>query len=139
VSFLSQPTRFITRVGPDIFNGIARFHRNKHCFIAYNKLFLEKSIGPTFANIGSLGWGLQFYSYEKQARFQVRKAKFSRFYICHDMCIGSSRCCGCHGTTTTWFCDVVDTNFIKVVHPNMRCAIPITTNSYHKMGEARHL
>jgi hypothetical protein len=52
-------------VGRDIFNGIALFHRSKHCSIAYNKLFLEKSPGPTFANIGSLGWGLQFYSYEK--------------------------------------------------------------------------
>jgi hypothetical protein len=42
VSFLSQPTHFITRVEPDIFDGIALFYRNKHCFVAYDKLFLEK-------------------------------------------------------------------------------------------------
>jgi hypothetical protein len=29
-------------VEPDIFDGIALFHRNKHYFIAYDKLFLEK-------------------------------------------------------------------------------------------------
>jgi hypothetical protein len=32
-------------VDPDIFDGIALFHQNKRYFVAYNKLFLEKSIG----------------------------------------------------------------------------------------------
>jgi len=26
----------------DFFDGIARFHRNKGCFVAYDKWFLEK-------------------------------------------------------------------------------------------------
>jgi hypothetical protein len=43
VSFLSQPTHFIRRVEPDIFDGITLFHRNKHSFVAYDKLFLETS------------------------------------------------------------------------------------------------
>jgi hypothetical protein len=55
--FLSQPTRFITRVNPDIFDEIAWFHQNKLWFIAYDKLFLETSLGIHFANLGSLGWG----------------------------------------------------------------------------------
>jgi hypothetical protein len=29
-------------VEPDIFDGIALFHQNKRCFVAYDKLFLEK-------------------------------------------------------------------------------------------------
>jgi hypothetical protein len=29
-------------VEPDIFDGIALFHRNKRRFVAYDKLFLEK-------------------------------------------------------------------------------------------------
>jgi hypothetical protein len=39
----------------DIFDGIALFHQNKHCFVAYDKLFLEKYQGLTFANLDSLG------------------------------------------------------------------------------------
>jgi hypothetical protein len=48
VSFLSQPTHFITHVEPNIFDGIALFHQNKRCFVAYDKLFLEKSLGTHF-------------------------------------------------------------------------------------------
>jgi hypothetical protein len=29
-------------VEPDIFDGIALFHRNKRCYVADDKLFLEK-------------------------------------------------------------------------------------------------
>jgi hypothetical protein len=29
-------------VGPDIFDGIPLFHRNKRCFVAYDKLFFRK-------------------------------------------------------------------------------------------------
>jgi hypothetical protein len=140
VSFLSQPTRFITRVDLDIFDGIEWFHRNKHCFIAYDKLFLEKSPGTYFCQfrfprvrpIVQQPW-------KKLAWFHVWKAKFSRFYICHDICIGSSQCRGHLGTLTAWLCDVVDNNFIRALHPNMRCDIPITTISFHNMGGARHL
>jgi hypothetical protein len=42
VPFLSQPTHFVTRVDLDIFVGIAWFSQNKHYFVAYDKLFLEK-------------------------------------------------------------------------------------------------
>jgi hypothetical protein len=35
-------------VDPDIFDRIELFHRNKHYFIAYDKLFLEKSPGTHF-------------------------------------------------------------------------------------------
>jgi hypothetical protein len=35
-------------VEPDIFDGITLFHRNKHSFVAYDKLFLEKSLGTHF-------------------------------------------------------------------------------------------
>jgi hypothetical protein len=64
---------------------------------------------------------------KKTSLIHVWKAKFSRFYICHDICIGSSRCRSHHRTLTAWLCDVVDTNFIRALHPNIRCAIPITT------------
>jgi hypothetical protein len=43
---------------PDIFDGIALFHQNKHCFVAYDKLFLKNLLGLTFANSDSPGWGL---------------------------------------------------------------------------------
>jgi len=34
-------------VDPDIFDGIARFHRNKRCFVDYDKGFFRKiSKGP---------------------------------------------------------------------------------------------
>jgi hypothetical protein len=35
-------------VEPDIFDGITLFHRNKHTFVAYDKLILEKSLGTHF-------------------------------------------------------------------------------------------
>jgi hypothetical protein len=38
----------------DIFDRIALFHQNKRYFVAYDKLFLEKSIETTFAYSGSL-------------------------------------------------------------------------------------
>jgi hypothetical protein len=44
VPFQSQPTHFVTWVDREIFDGIALFHQNKHCFVAYDKLFLEKSL-----------------------------------------------------------------------------------------------
>jgi hypothetical protein len=140
VPFLSQPTRFITRVVPDIFDGIAWFLRNKHYFVAYDKLFLEKSLWTHFCQF----WFPRVrpvvqQPWKKLAWFYVWKAKFSRFYIWHDICIGSSRCRGHLGTLTAWLCEVVDTNFIRALHPNMRCAIPITTNSFNNMGGARHL
>jgi hypothetical protein len=34
--------------GPNIFDGIAWFHQNKCCFVAYDKLFLEQSLGTHF-------------------------------------------------------------------------------------------
>jgi hypothetical protein len=73
------------------------------------------------------------------AWLHVWKAKFSRFYICYNICIGSHRCRGHHVTLTVWLCDVVGTDFIWALHPNMRCVIPITTNSFHNMGGVRHL
>jgi len=39
---LPYPARFGTRVDPDIFNGIARFHRNKRYFVDYDKEFFRK-------------------------------------------------------------------------------------------------
>jgi hypothetical protein len=42
MSFLWQPTHFVTWVDPDIFDGITWVHRNKRCFVAYDKLFLQK-------------------------------------------------------------------------------------------------
>jgi hypothetical protein len=126
--------------GPRHLFGIAWFHRTKHYFIAYDKLFLEKSLGTHFCQFRFPSVRpIVLWPWEKLAWFHVWKAKFSRFYICHDICIGSSRCRGHHGTLTTWLCDVVDTKFIRALHPNMRCAISITTNSFHDMGGARHL
>ena len=45
---LPYPAHFGTRVDPDIFDGIARFHRNKRNFVDYDKEFLEKSLGAHF-------------------------------------------------------------------------------------------
>ena len=42
VPLLPYPARFGTRVDPDIFDGIARFHRNKRCFVDYDKGFFVK-------------------------------------------------------------------------------------------------
>jgi hypothetical protein len=53
---------FVTRVDPDIFDGIAWFRRNKRCFVADDKLFLQKSLRTHFSNLGSLEWGLYFCS-----------------------------------------------------------------------------
>jgi hypothetical protein len=109
VPFLSQPTHFITRVDPDIFDRIAWFYRNKHYFIAYDKLFLEKSLGTHFCQFRFPRVRLVVLQpWKKLAWFHVWKAKFSRFHICHDICIGSSRCRGHHRTLTVWLCDVVE-------------------------------
>jgi hypothetical protein len=35
-------------VEPDIFDGITLFQQNKQDFVAYDKLFLEKSLGTHF-------------------------------------------------------------------------------------------
>ena len=48
VPLLPYPAHFGTRVDPDLFDGIARFYRNKHFFVAYDKWFLEKSLGTLF-------------------------------------------------------------------------------------------
>ena len=46
VALLLDPAHFGTRVDPDI-DGIARFHRNKRCFVDYDKRFFRKiSRGP---------------------------------------------------------------------------------------------
>jgi hypothetical protein len=81
--------------------------------MAFDKLFLEKYVGAHFLP-SQVPYGESYSSavVKKLARFLVRKTKFSRFYICHDICIGSSRCRGHHGTLTAWLCDVIDTDFI---------------------------
>jgi hypothetical protein len=115
------------------------FTKNKHCFVAYDMLFLEKSSGTHFCQFRfPKVRPIVVQLWKKLAWLHVWKAKFLRFYICHNICIGSHRCRGHHGTLTVWLCDVVDTNFIRALHPNMRCAIPITTHSFHNMGGPRH-
>ena len=42
VPLLPYPARIGTRVDPGIFDGIARFHRNKRCFVDYDKRFFRK-------------------------------------------------------------------------------------------------
>jgi hypothetical protein len=39
-------------VDPDIFDGITLFHRNKRFFVAYDKLFFEKSLQTHFCQFG---------------------------------------------------------------------------------------
>jgi hypothetical protein len=138
--FLSQPTRVLTRGDPYIFDGIAWFHQNKHCFVDYDKLFLEQSIGTHFYQFKfPRVRPIVLQPWKKLAWFHVRKPKFSRFYICHDIYIGSPRCHGHHGTLMVWLCDVIDTAFIKALHPNIRCANLVTTNSFRNIGGPRHL
>jgi hypothetical protein len=123
VSFLSQSTCFVTWVDPDFFDGIASFHRNKHYFVAYDKLFLEQSLGTQFYQFRFPRLRSIVCNHEKNlSRFYVQKAKFSWFYICHDVYIGSPRCHGHHGSLTSWLCDVIDTNFIWALYPN--CDVP---------------
>jgi hypothetical protein len=50
-----------------------------------------------------------------------------------------SRCRGHYGALTVWLCDIVDIDYIRALHPNIRCVIPIITNSSHNTGGARHL
>ena len=42
VPLLPYPARFGTQVDLDIFDGIARFLRNKRCFVDYDKGFFRK-------------------------------------------------------------------------------------------------
>jgi hypothetical protein len=103
-------------------------------------LFLEKSSGTHFCQfMFPKVRPVVVQLWKKLAWLHVRKAKFSRFYICRDICIDSHRCHGHHGTLTVWLCDLVDTNFIRALHPNMRSAIPIMVNSFHNTGGPRHL
>jgi hypothetical protein len=139
VPFLSQPTHFVTRVDPNIFDKIVWFHGNKCCFIGYNKLFLEQSSGTHFYQFRFPRLMLTILQPWKNISWYVWKAKFSWFYICHDICIDSSRCHGHHGTLTVWLHDVIDTDFIWALYPNMRCTILITTNSFYNMGGPSHL
>ena len=47
VPLLHYPAHFGTREDLDIFNKIARFYRNKRCFVDYDKGFFRKiSRGP---------------------------------------------------------------------------------------------
>jgi hypothetical protein len=50
-----------------------------------------------------------------------------------------SRCRGHYGTLTAWLCDIVDIDFIRALHLNMRCVIPIITNSFHNTGGDKNL
>jgi hypothetical protein len=136
---MSQLTHFATRVDLEVFDGIAWFHRNKHCFVAYDKLFLEKSLGTHFFQLKFLGVRpIVLQPLKNLAWFLFQKTNFSRFYICHDIWIGSFRCHGHHGTLMAWLCDVIDTDFIYALHPNMRSAIPVTTNLSRNTGGPRH-
>jgi hypothetical protein len=140
VPFLSQPTHFVTRVNPDILDGITWLHRKQHCFVAYDMLFLENYLWTHFCQFRFLKVRpMVVQLWKKLAWLHIWKAKFSRFYICNDICIGSHRCRGHHSTITLWLCDVVDTDFIRALHPNMRCATPIKVNSFHNTGGPRLL
>jgi hypothetical protein len=56
VPFQSQPTRFVTRVDRDIFDGLDAFIETNVALWPMIIYFLEKNLhGPTFANSGSLG------------------------------------------------------------------------------------
>ena len=73
--------RFGTRVDTDIFNGIARFHRNKCYFVDYDNGFFRKiTRGPLLPIQVLKGEACNFAAMRKNlARFHVRKAKISRF------------------------------------------------------------
>jgi hypothetical protein len=109
-------------------------------FVAYDMLFLEKSSGTHFCQFRfPKVRPVVVQLWKKLAWLQVWKAKFSRFYICHDICIGTHLCHDHHRTLMVWLCDLVDTDFIRALQPNMRCAIPIKVNSFHNNGGPRHL
>jgi hypothetical protein len=79
-------------------------------------LFLEKSLGTHFCQFRfPIMRPVVVQLWKKLAWLHLWKAKFSRFYICHNICIGSHRCHGHHGTLTVWLCDVVDTDFIRAL------------------------
>jgi len=67
-------------VDPDIFDGIERFHRNKHCFVDYDKGFFRKiTRGPLLPIQVLLGEAYNSAAVKKNlARFHGRKAKISR-------------------------------------------------------------
>jgi hypothetical protein len=112
----------------------------KHYFVAYDMLFLEKSSGTHFCQFRfPKVRPVVVQLWKKLAWLHVWKAKFSRFSICHDICIGGHQCHGHHGTLMVWLYDVVDTNFIRALHLDMRCVIPIKVNSFHNTGGPRHL
>jgi hypothetical protein len=89
------------------------FSKINTTFVAYDKLFLEKiSRDSLFPIHVPYGEAYIFVAIKNLARFHVQKANFLRFYICHVILIDSFRCRGHHGTSTAWFCDIIDTKFI---------------------------
>ena len=78
---LLDPAHFGTRVDPDIFDGIARFHQNKRYFVDYDKGFFRKiSRGPLLLIQVLQGEAYNSAAVKKNlARFHVRNAKISWF------------------------------------------------------------
>ena len=77
---LPYPVHFRTRVDPDIFNRIARFHQNKCYFVDYDKGFFRKISRVPLLPI----WVLYGEAYNSTAvtkilaQFHVQKAKIAR-------------------------------------------------------------
>jgi hypothetical protein len=106
------------------------FTENKHCFVVYDMLYLEKSLGTHFYQFRlPKVRPVVVQLWKKLAWLHIWKANFSRFYICHGICIGSHRWRGHHGTLTVWLCDVVDTKFIRALHPTWD--VPFLSTSTH--------
>ena len=80
LQLLPYPAHIGTRVDPDIFDGIARFHQNKRCFVDYDKGFFRKISRVPLLPIQDLqGEACNSAAMKKKlARFHVRKAKTSR-------------------------------------------------------------
>ena len=77
----------------DNFEGSVGFHRNERCSLAYDKRILEKSpLGQFCKSAFSRGVACHSRAMKKKtSSIVVRTAKFSRFYLHRELCVGSPR------------------------------------------------
>ena len=130
-----------TRVDPDIFDGIVRFHRNKHSFVDYDKGFFRKiTKGPLLPIQVLLGEAYNSTAMKKtqlDSMFGRQRSQGLKFALKSASAVPRCRSHQC--TLTPWVSNVIDTNIIEAVQPNFLCATPALPSSFQNTGGPRHL
>jgi hypothetical protein len=141
VSFLLQPTCFLTRADLHLFDGIAWFHWNKHYFMANDKLYLEKSPWTPFCQ----------FRFPRVRPIVLQPWKKPSSIPCLEGKVLNALHLPLHlhqQSLVSWPSRYFNGVFVwcnwywlhlHYLPPNMRCVIPVITYSFHLTGGPRHL